>query len=195
MNDDICTDFGYSKTYLIPSSDKENCDCACEEDLIDESEGSYDEDLYVDDWYYDDYYDPYYDDYYDDDYYNDYSTEYKKINKSMLSNGIQITIIEGSFEDGYYNYYDLYLEFRNLGEKKKEVKINDAILVMDGKQYSYDEYYVTGELGPIYPEASIEEYLTFTLEEIGDNATLYLDLRIIEDDEVKYSEMEIAFEP
>lgn len=154
----------------------------------------YEDDYYYDDYYYD--YDPYYDPYYSDDY--DYGADYKPIGKSAVLDDITVTAVEGAFYEGFYygEYeYDLVLEFENTGSQKKEIEIKDAVLVIDKKQYSADLYY-TGEVGEVYPGAALDTELYFYVEEAApEDATLYLEFRVIEGNQLETYETSIPFTP
>jgi S1-C subfamily serine protease len=136
--------------------------------------------------------------YYDEhDYYSDYN--YKSIGKAAAADGIEVTLVEGGFYEGdyYSDEYSLFAEFENTGSKKKEVEIKEAVLVLDGKQYDADFLYTEDEdLGEIYPGATVERELLFYVDDSSaTKATLYLELRIIEDSLLEDHEVSFQFTP
>lgn len=156
--------------------------------------------LYDDYNYSNDYYDNYnYDDYYYDDYYyDDYGYyELDPIGTSATKDGIKVTINEGGFSTDYYSSFMLNIEFENTGSKKKEITIRDAVIVLDSEQIDADFWYESDKvIGAIYPNAHVKKQIEFLdTASSASSATLYLELRSIENSALKTTNFAINFKP
>ena len=131
--------------------------------------------------------------------YPDYtpSPSLKTINASAASDGVEIRIAQGGMVDDYYSpYYSMDVEFRNTGNSKKDIRIKDAALVVDGKQHSADFWYDSDkDVGTVYPKASVEKTLDFYDVSSSDSATLYLELGVVEGNTAKTIDINIPFSP
>jgi hypothetical protein len=63
-------------------------------------------------------------------------------------------------------------------------------------QYDADFYYYDEEVGKVYPNASVKKTIEFSdIDELGSDAILYLELRVIEGSSVKTVDVQINFTP
>jgi len=122
------------------------------------------------------------------------SSSLKPIGASVSQGNIRVNISEGGPAD---NGYTLNLGIANTGYSKKEVEIKDAVIVSDGKQYSADTWSSDSfALGDIYPAATVPVTLVFTdLQDVSADTVLYLDLRVIDGNQLNTLEYKITFTP
>ena len=133
---------------------------------------------------------------YDYNYSYDYDDELHNVTGSATMNNVEVKLLKGGIY-GYYNDYELKIEVKNVGSTKKEIEIKDAALVTNGKQFEASSLYGL-DFGNVYPGAGISESLTFyEVEEVGSDATLYLELEVWDSGSTSGQrlEMQIPFKP
>ncbi|MEW6722167.1 MAG: trypsin-like peptidase domain-containing protein [Candidatus Micrarchaeota archaeon] len=133
---------------------------------------------------------------YDDNYsyYDNYGTDFKDIGIASSDGGVEVKLVKGGMSSGYYyDDYTLVAEIKNLGSAKKEIEIMDAVLVTKGKQYEGSSYY-DDDLGTVYPSAAVDhDFYFYYVEDLGKDATFYLELRVIEGERVETLNYAITF--
>jgi len=127
--------------------------------------------------------------------YDSYNKNLTKINLSVAKEGIEVKLIEGG-SYGYYNDYDLKTEIKNLGTVKKEISIREAVLILDGKQYIAELYNEDKDLGKVFPQAALpNNFLFYAVQKNAKNATFYLEVMSIENNNPKIISFDINFSP
>jgi hypothetical protein len=137
-----------------------------------------------------------YGDYYYDDYYADGGPILVPLNGTGTAGGVEVRLLQGGLSTGYYKDYTLLVDIKNAGSRKKEVTINEAVLVTNGRQFVASIYDDERYLGNIYPGAALSHaFYFYDVNKTGNDATLYLDLTSTEDGVENGLNYEIGFRP
>jgi archaellum component FlaG (FlaF/FlaG flagellin family) len=108
---------------------------------------------------------------------------------SSTQSDLQVTLVKGNLSKSSYSsysYYYAYLDFKNLGTKRKAVTISDVTIVVNGQQYdsslsSYSKSLLSS-LGNVYPGATLSKQLTFyNVPKTTSPMTMYIELKVAED--------------